>query len=180
MIEAYLKHQEERNSQGIPALPLTPEQTTDLCKLLQNPPASKEEFLLNLLKERVSPGVDPAAKVKAAFLAEIVKGTKKSPLVSKVDAVRILGTMLGGYNVGPLVDALKDAELANEAACALSGMTLVYDGFDRVVELSKSNAAAMKVLKSWADAEWFTKRQGVPETIKVKVFKVEGEINTDD
>ncbi len=180
MIEAYLAHEAERKAQGIPALPLNPEQTADLCNLLGNPPAGKEEFLLNLLKERVSPGVDPAAKVKAAFLAEIVKGTKKSPLVSKVDAVRILGTMLGGYNVGPLVDALKDAELANEAACALSGMTLVYDGFDQVVELSKSNAAAKKVLESWANAEWFTNRPGVPETIKVKVFKVEGEINTDD
>jgi len=180
MIEAYLKHEEERNAQGIPALPLSPEQTAELCQLLENPPKGREEFLVNLLKERVSPGVDPAAEVKAAFLAEIVKGTKKSPLVSKVEAVRILGTMLGGYNVGPLVDALKDAELAGDAACALSGMTLVYDGFDRVVELSKSNAAAMKVLTSWANAEWFTSRQGVPETIKVKVFKVEGEINTDD
>jgi aconitate hydratase 2/2-methylisocitrate dehydratase len=180
MIEAYLKHEEERASQGIPALPLTPEQTTELCKLLVAPPAGKEAFLLNLLKERISPGVDPAAEVKAAFLAEIIQGTKSSPLVSRVDAVRILGTMLGGYNVGPLVEALKDAVLADEAACALSGMTLVYDGFDRVVELSKSNAAAKKVLTSWANAEWFTSRQGVPATIKVKVFKVEGEINTDD
>ncbi len=180
MIEAYLKHEEERNAQGIPALPLTPEQTTDVCKLLENPPAGKEEFLVHLLKERVSPGVDPAAEVKAGFLAEIVKGTKKSPLVSKVDAIRLLGTMLGGYNVNPLVDALKDAELANDAACALSGMTLVYDGFDRVVELSKTNAAAKTVLTSWANAEWFTSRPGLPETIKVKVFKVEGEINTDD
>jgi len=180
MIEAYLAHQEERAAQGIPALPLSPEQTTELCNLLQSPPAGKEEFLLNLLKERVSPGVDPAAKVKAEFLAGIVNGSKKSPLISKIDAVRILGTMLGGYNVNPLVDALKDAELADEAACALSGMTLVYDGFDQVVALSASNAAAKKVLQSWADADWFTKRQGVPETIKVKVFKVEGEINTDD
>jgi len=180
MIEAYLKHEEERNAQGIPALPLSPEQTAELCNLLENPPAGREKFLVELLKERVSPGVDPAAEVKAAFLGAILKGAKKSPLVSKIDAVRILGTMIGGYNVGPLVDALTDAELADEAACALSGLTLVYDGFDRVVELSKSNAAAMKVLKSWADAEWFTRRQGVPETIKVKVFKVEGEINTDD
>jgi aconitate hydratase 2/2-methylisocitrate dehydratase len=180
MIEAYLKHEEERKALGIPALPLTPEQTGDLCKLLVNPPAGKEEFLVHLIKERVSPGVDPAAEVKAAFLAEIVKGAKKSPLISKVDAVRLLGTMLGGYNVYPLIDALKDAELAAEAATALSGMTLVYDGFDKVVELSKSNAAAKKVLESWANAEWFTNRPGVPETIKVKVFKVEGEINTDD
>ncbi|WP_243371210.1 bifunctional aconitate hydratase 2/2-methylisocitrate dehydratase [Geotalea sp. SG265] len=180
MIEAYLAHEAERKAQGIPALPLNPEQTADLCKLLENPPAGKEEFLLNLLKERVSPGVDPAAEVKAAFLAQIVKGTKKSPLVDRKEAIQILGTMMGGYNVAPLIDALGDAELADSAATALSGMTLVYDGFDRVVELSKSNAAAKKVLESWANAEWFTKRPGVPETIKVKVFKVEGEINTDD
>lgn len=180
MIEAYLAHEAERAAQGIPALPLSPEQTTELCKLLEAPPAGKEAFLLNLLKERVSPGVDPAAKVKAEFLAGILNGSKKSPLVSKVDAVRILGTMMGGYNVNPLVDALKDAELADEAACALSGMTLVYDGFDQVVALSSSNAAAKKVLTSWANAEWFTNKPGVPETIKVKVFKVEGEINTDD
>ena len=180
MIEAYLAHEAERAAQGIPALPLSPEQTAGLCELLVNPPAGKEAFLLNLLKERVSPGVDPAAKVKAEFLAGILNGSKNSPLVSKVDAVRILGTMMGGYNVNPLVDALKDAELADEAACALSGMTLVYDGFDQVVALSSSNAAAKKVLTSWANAEWFTNKPGVPETIKVKVFKVEGEINTDD
>ncbi|MCE1226768.1 MAG: bifunctional aconitate hydratase 2/2-methylisocitrate dehydratase [Geobacteraceae bacterium] len=180
MIEAYLAHEAERAAQGIPALPLSPEQTAELCALLEAPPAGKEAFLLNLLKERVSPGVDPAAKVKAEFLAAILNGSKKSPLVSKIDAVRILGTMMGGYNVNPLVDALKDAELADEAACALSGMTLVYDGFDQVVALSASNAAAKKVLTSWANAEWFTNKPGVPETIKVKVFKVEGEINTDD
>ncbi|HEY6871923.1 MAG TPA: bifunctional aconitate hydratase 2/2-methylisocitrate dehydratase [Geobacteraceae bacterium] len=180
MIEAYLQQEAERKALGIPALPLTPEQTAGLGKLLESPPAGKEEFLLNLLKERVSPGVDPAAEVKAAFLAEIIKGTKKSPLVSRVDAVRILGTMMGGYNVAPLVGALQDAELADEAATALSGMTLVYDGFDQVVALSKSNAAAKRVVESWANAEWFTKRPAVPETIKVKVFKVEGEINTDD
>jgi aconitate hydratase 2/2-methylisocitrate dehydratase len=180
MIEAYLAAEKERNAQGIPALPLTPEQTAELCNLLQAPPAGKEEFLLHLLKERVSPGVDPAAEVKAAFLAEVTKGTKKSPLVSRKDAVQILGTMMGGYNVAPLIDALKDVELADEAATALSGMTLVYDGFDAVLALSKSNAAAKRVAESWANAEWFTKRPAVPETIKVKVFKVEGEINTDD
>lgn len=136
MIEAYLAHEKERAAQGIPALPLTPEQTTGLCEQLVNPPAGQEAFLLTLLKERVSPGVDPAAEVKAAFLAEIIAGTKKSPLVTPVDAVRILGTMMGGYNVAPLVAALSNAALADEAACALSGMTLVYDGFDQVVELS--------------------------------------------
>ncbi|MDD2540624.1 MAG: bifunctional aconitate hydratase 2/2-methylisocitrate dehydratase [Desulfuromonadaceae bacterium] len=180
MIEAYLAHEKERAAQGIPALPLTPEQTTGLCDLLVNPPAGKEAFLLTLLKERVSPGVDPAAEVKAAFLADIVAGKKKSPLVSPVDAVRLLGTMMGGYNVAPLVAALSNPALADEAACALSGMTLVYDGFDQVVALSATNAAAKKVLTSWANAEWFTNKPSLAEIIKVKVYKVEGEINTDD
>ncbi len=180
MIQAYRAHEAERQAQGIPALPLNPEQTAQLCTLLETPPAGEEQFLLNLLKERVSPGVDPSAKVKAAFLDAIVKGTTTSPLISPVDAIRLLGTMMGGYNVTPLVEALTVASLADEAACALSGMTLVYDGFAQVVELAKSNAAAKKVLTSWANAEWFTNKAGVPATIKVKVYKVEGEINTDD
>ncbi|MBW4056269.1 MAG: bifunctional aconitate hydratase 2/2-methylisocitrate dehydratase [Proteobacteria bacterium] len=180
MIEAYLAHEKERAAQGIPALPLTPEQTTGLCDLLVNPPAGKEAFLLTLLKDRVSPGVDPAAEVKAAFLADIVSGKKKSPMVTPVDAIRMLGTMMGGYNVAPLVAALSNAALADEAACALSGMTLVYDGFDQVVALSATNAAAKKVLTSWANAEWFTTKPSLAEIIKVKVYKVEGEINTDD
>jgi aconitate hydratase 2/2-methylisocitrate dehydratase len=180
MIEAYLKHEEERKAQGIPALPLNPEQAADLCKLLQAPPAGKESFLLNLFKERISPGVDPAAEVKADFLGKLLKGAVSSPLIGKKDAVKILGTMIGGYNVKPLVEALKDAELADDAACALSGITLVYDAFDEVVALAKTNAAAKKVLTSWANAEWFTSKPALAETIKVKVYKVDGEINTDD
>src|SRR5512145_454033 len=181
MIEGYLKEEKERGALGIPPLPLNPEQTAGLCKLLQKPPKGKEEFLLALLKERVSPGVDPAAKVKAEFLAGIVSGKLKSPLVSPKDAVAILGTMLGGYNVPPLVAALKNRKLADDAAKALSGITLVYDAFDDVAALAKAkNAAAQKVMKSWAEAEWFTSRPGVPDAIKVKVFKVDGEINTDD
>jgi len=180
MIEAYLKQEAERKALGIPAKPLDPEQTAGLCKLLEAPPAGKEAFLLELLKERVSPGVDPAAEVKAAFLAGIVNGSLKSPLVSKKEAVQILGTMLGGYNVAPLITALKDAELAEEAVKALCGITLVYDAFDEVLALSKTNASAKKVLDSWAAAEWFTSKKGLPETVKVKVYKVEGEINTDD
>jgi aconitate hydratase 2/2-methylisocitrate dehydratase len=158
MIEAYLKHEEERKALGIPALPLNPEQTTGLCELLQNPPAGKEEFLMNLLTERISPGVDPAAEVKAAFLAEIVAGTKSSPLIDKVKAIQILGTMIGGYNVQPLIAALSDSDLADEAATALAGMTYVYDAAEQVVELSKNNAAAKKVVDSWANAEWFTSK----------------------
>jgi len=180
MIEAYLKLEEERNAQGIPALPLNPEQTAGLCDLLQSPPAGKEEFLMNLLTERISPGVDPAAEVKAAFLAEIVAGTKSSPLIDKVQAVQILGTMIGGYNVQPLISALGVAELADTAASALSAMTYVYDAAEQVIELAKSNAAAKKVVASWAKAEWFTSKPIMPEIITVKVFKVEGEINTDD
>src|SRR5450631_1163809 len=182
MIEAYLQHEKERAKQGIPALPLTPEQTTDLVKLLVKPPKGKEKFLLDLITNRVSPGVDPAAKVKAEFLGEIVSGKKKSPLIDPVAAIRMLGTMIGGYNVAPLVAALKDKKLAAEAACALSGIVLVYDAFDEVAKLATTgkNAAAAKVLKSWADADWFTKRKGVPDSIKVKIYKVDGEINTDD
>ena len=181
MIEAYLQHEKERASQGIPALPLTPEQTAELCKLLQKPPKGKEKFILSLLTDRVSPGVDPAAKVKAEFLGELVAGKVKSPLVTPKEAIKILGTMIGGYNVAPLVGALKDKALADDAAKALCGITLVYDAFDEVAALAKAkNAAAAKVLKSWAEAEWFTSRKGVPDTIKVKVYKVDGEINTDD
>ena len=149
MIDAYLMHEKERNAQGIPALPLNADQAAELCKLLQKPPKGQEQFLLGLLKERISPGVDPAAKVKAEFLAGIIDGSVKSPLVDAKAAVQILGTMIGGYNVAPLVNALKDKKLADEAACALSGITLVYDAFDEVAALAKAkNAAAAKVLKS--------------------------------
>jgi aconitate hydratase 2/2-methylisocitrate dehydratase len=181
VIEAYLKHEAERKALGIPAKPLDPAQTKDLVKLFEAPPAGREAFLLGLLAERVSPGVDPAAEVKAAFLAEIAKGTKRSPLVDRKAAVRMLGTMMGGYNVPPLVAALQDPELADEAAKALARTTYVYDAFDQVLALAKGgNAAAKRVVESWAKAEWFTSREGVPATVKVKVFKVDGEINTDD
>ena len=180
MIDAYLKHEAERKAMGIPAKPLEPEQTREVCKLLEAPPPGREKFLLELLTNRVSPGVDPSAEVKAGFLAAIVRGTRSSPLVSKKDAVRLLGTMMGGYNVEPLVEALSTPGLVDEAAHALSFTTQVYDAFDQVVALAKTNAAAKKVLDAWANGEWFTARAGVPAQVKVKVFKVEGEINTDD
>ena len=181
MIDVYLKHVEERKALGVPPRSLDPEQTRDLCKLLQKPPKGQEQFLLDLVRNRVSPGVDPAAEVKAGFLAEIVKGSKKSPLLGKKEAVEMLGTMGGGYNVPPLVAALKVKALAEDASRALSRLTYVYDAFDDVAALAKAkNAAARKVLESWAAAEWFTGRPGVPETVKLKVFKVDGEINTDD
>jgi aconitate hydratase 2/2-methylisocitrate dehydratase len=180
MIEKYLQHEAERKALGIPARPLDPEQTSELCRLLENPPEGKGEFLLYLLKERVSPGVDHSAEVKAAFLDRIVNGSVHSPLVSRSDAIKILGTMLGGYNIAPLIRSLNDPELAEEAAHALSRITLVYDGFDEVATLAKTNTHAGKVLESWSNAYWFTIKPGMAETIKVKVFKVDGEINTDD
>jgi len=180
MIEAYLKHEQARNGKGIPALPLNPTQTEQLCKLLVNPEAGKEEFLLNLFKERIAPGVDDATKVKAEFLGKILDNEVSSPLISKEDAIQILSTMMGGYNVSILVKMLKDEEYADLAATALSKIVLVYEAFDTVAELAKTNEAAKKVLTSWANAEWFTSKAELPEIIKVKVFKVEGEINTDD
>ena len=180
MIDAYLKHVEERKALGIPARPLDPQQTRELCTLLESPPKGQEQLLLGLLRDRVSPGVDPAAKVKAEFLGAGAAGAKKCPVISPKEAVHLLGTMLGGYNVPPLVKALQEPALADEAARALSTCITVYDGFDDVARLAKGNAAARKVLESWANAEWFTSKPGVPETVKVKVFKVDGEINTDD
>ncbi len=180
MIEQYRIHENERSAQGIPALPLTAEQTGSLCELLQNPPAGEEKFLKELLIERVSPGVDPAAKVKAEFLDAVLKGDKKSPLINEFEAIEILGMMVGGYNVFPLIDALGRPSQAEKAADILSKITLVYDGFDAVEKLAKNNAAAMRVLKSWAEGEWFTSKAPLPETMTVKVYKVDGEINTDD
>ena len=181
MIEAYLNHVEERKALGVPAKPLDAEQTKELVKLLQKPPKGREEFLLDLIQNRVSPGVDPAAEVKAAFLADIVKGKAKCPMIDKNKAIGLLGTMGGGYNVPPLVATLKVKGLAEAAAKALSHITYVYDAFDDVAALAKAkNAAAKSVIEAWANAEWFTSRKGVPELIKVKVFRVDGEINTDD
>ncbi|MRR34465.1 bifunctional aconitate hydratase 2/2-methylisocitrate dehydratase [bacterium] len=180
MIEKYLEHEAERKALGIPPLPLDPEQTRQLCGLLSNPPAGSEGLLLHLLKERISPGVDPAAKVKADYLAGIVSGRETSPLVSPLEAIQTLGTMLGGYNVKPLIEALGQEGLADEAVQALSRTILVYDAFDGVLGLSRSLPAARKVLESWAAADWFTSRPAIPELIRVRVFKVEGEINTDD
>ena len=181
VIDAYQKHVEERSAQGIPPRALDPEQTREVAKLLVKPPKGQEAFLLSLLRDRVSPGVDPSAEVKAGFLAEIVGGKKKSPVISKKDAIFMLGTMGGGYNVPPLVAALKVKGLAEDAAAALRGLTYVYEAFDDVAALAKAkNAAARSVVESWAAAEWFTSRAGIPDSLKVKVFKVDGEINTDD
>lgn len=180
MLEAYLQHEAERKEQGVPPLPLNPEQTQQLCQMLQDPPAGKEDFLLYLLKERISPGVDPAAEVKANFLGDIIAGKAKSPLISRQDAVDILGTMMGGYNIQYLIDALKEDDLAEKAVSALSNMILIYDAFDQVNELAKTNAAAKRVVESWANADWFSNKPPMPKTFTVKVFRVDGETNTDD
>lgn len=180
MLESYFKHEAERQKQGVPPLPLSPEETEEVCKLLENPPAGKEELLLNLLRNRVSPGVDASAKVKAAWLTKVAEREISSPLLSKTEAVFLLGTMLGGYNIEPLLGFLEDEELAGESAKTLKQIILVYSAFDKVVEMSKSNRYAKEVLTSWADGDWFLSRPKFPEKLSVKVFKVDGEVNTDD
>ena len=180
MLDSYFKNEVERKKQGIPPLPLDPEQTEEVCKLLENPHEGKEEILLNMIENRVAPGVDPAAKVKAEWLAKFARGDVSSPLVSKRKAIFLLGTMLGGYNVEPLISFLEDEELAGEAVKALSHTILVYNAFDRIVEMSKSNRYAKEVLTSWANGDWFLSNPELPGKVSLKVFKVEGEINTDD
>ena len=181
MLEAYRQHVAERAALGVPPKPLDDKQTAELVTLLKNPPAGEEAFLVDLLENRVPAGVDQAAYVKAAFLAAVAKGEATSPLVTKARAVYLLGTMLGGYNVAPLVDLLDDAELAAGAAEALKKTLLVFESFHDVAEKAKSgNGAAQGVMQSWADGEWFTSRPEVPAEITVTVFKVTGETNTDD
>ncbi|MFN3361611.1 MAG: bifunctional aconitate hydratase 2/2-methylisocitrate dehydratase [Pseudanabaenaceae cyanobacterium] len=180
MLADYRAQVAQRLAQGIPPLPLTAEQTAALCDLLQHPPAGEEEFLLHLLQERVPPGVDQAAYVKAGFLAAVAKGEITSPIVSPELAVDLLGTMVGGYNVQPLIDLLADGQLGARAARSLSRILLVFDSFHQIVELAQTNANARAVLHSWAAGEWFTDRPPLPAKITVTVFKVAGEINTDD
>ncbi|AFZ15438.1 aconitase [Crinalium epipsammum PCC 9333] len=183
MLEAYRQHVAERAKLGIPPLPLDAQQTSELCELLKNPPAGEEETLLELLRDRIPPGVDSAAYVKAGFLTAIAKGEITSSLVSPIYAVELLGTMIGGYNVQSLIDLLQfnqNASLQEAAAKALSKMVLVYDAFHDVEELAKTNSYAQQVIEAWETAEWFTSRPPVPEAITVTVFKVPGETNTDD
>jgi aconitate hydratase 2/2-methylisocitrate dehydratase len=179
VLEDYKKHCKEREEMGIPPLPLDAEQTAAVINLLKND-HDENELLLFLLKERVPAGVDDAAYVKAGFLSDLTKGETESPYISKEDAVAILGTMLGGYNIQPLIDCLEINELADDAAAALSNTLLIFDSFNDIFELSKTNEHAKKVINSWANAEWFTSKEDIPENIKLTVFKVPGEINTDD
>jgi aconitate hydratase 2 / 2-methylisocitrate dehydratase len=183
MLESYRQHVAERAALGIPPLPLSAEQAADLCDLLKNPPADEAETLLELLRDRIPPGVDQAAYVKAGFLSAIAKGTATSSLISPKSAVELLGTMMGGYNVRSLIDLIQveDSEIAQTAAEALSKTLLVYDAFHDVQELAENGQVyAQQVMQSWADAEWFTSRPELAEAITVTVFKVPGETNTDD
>ena len=181
MLENYRKHVENRAAQGVVPQPLNEQQTADLVELLKNPPAGEDATLLDLLENRIPPGVDQAAYVKAAFLAAIVKGETTSPLVSKQKAIELLGHMQGGYNVEPLIQALDDQELAKDAGKALKKTLLVFDAFNDVTDKAEAgNEVAKEVLQSWANAEWFTSRPEVPKKATYKTFKVTGETNTDD
>ena len=179
MLENYKKHVKERAKENIPPLPLDAEQTSELVNLLKSE-HDESEFLLFLLKERVPAGVDQSAYVKAAFLSDITSGQASSPYIDKKSAVKILGTMLGGYNIEPLIKCLQIDELGEEAANALSKTLLIFDSFNEIFELSKTNKHAKKVINAWAEGEWFTKKSDMPEQIKLTVYKVPGEINTDD
>ena len=181
MLESYRAHVAERAALGIPPLPLTAKQTEELIELLKNPPPGEAQALVELITYRVPAGVDDAAKVKAEFLARVAKGAESCALISKTKATELLGTMLGGYNVKPMIDVLGDAEVGAVAAEGLKKTLLVFDFFHDVKELAdKGNANAKSVLQSWADGEWFTSRPEVLASQKLTVFKVTGETNTDD
>ncbi|WP_022981636.1 bifunctional aconitate hydratase 2/2-methylisocitrate dehydratase [Ideonella sp. B508-1] len=181
MLQAYRQHVAERAALGIPPLALDAKQVAELIELIKNPPAGEEAFLLDLLTHRVPPGVDDAAKVKASFLAAVAHGDVKVALISKAKATELLGTMVGGYNVHPLIELLDDAEVADVAAAGLKKTLLMFDYFNDVATKAKAgNAKAKEVIQSWADAEWFTSRPEVEKKITITVFKVPGETNTDD
>ncbi len=181
VLEAYRKHVEERAAEGVPPQPLNAEQTAGLIELLKNPPAGEEEFLLDLLVNRVPPGVDEAAYVKAGFLSAIAKGEATSPLLDKQRAVELLGTMQGGYNIATMVELLDNEELAAAAAKELKHTLLMFDAFHDVADRAKKgNSQAKAVLESWAAAEWFINKPEVPAKLSLAVFKVPGETNTDD
>ena len=181
MLKGYREHVAERAALGIPPLPLSAHQTAELIELLKNPPPGEEAFLVDLLTNRVPAGVDDAARVKASYLSAVAHGDEKCPLISAEQATQLLGTMLGGYNVEPLIDLLDDPQVGTVAADGLKKTLLVFDQFHDVKEKAdQGNANAKAVLQSWADAEWFTSRPEVPESLKITVFKVTGETNTDD
>lgn len=181
MLNAYREHVADRAAQGIVPKPLSAEQVADLVELLKTPPAGEEEFILDLISNRVPAGVDEAAYVKAGFLSAIAKGETSSPLIDRAAAVKLLGTMLGGYNISTLVELLDDSELASAAADELNHTLLMFDAFHDVAEKAKNgNSNAQSVLQSWADAEWFTSKPEIPPKLTVAVYKIPGETNTDD
>lgn len=181
MLQAYVEHVAERAALGIPPLPLSAKQTADLVELLKNPSTAQADFLLNLISHRVPAGVDDAAKVKASYLAAVALGKEKCLVISREMATQLLGTMLGGYNISPLIELLDDPQVGTIAAEGLKKTLLMFDQFHDVKEKAdKGNANAKAVLQSWADAEWFTSRPEVPQSLKLTVFKVTGETNTDD
>jgi aconitate hydratase 2/2-methylisocitrate dehydratase len=181
VLEEYRKHVEERAAEGIVPKPLSADQVAGLVELLKNPPAGEDAFLLDLLTNRVPAGVDEAAYVKAAFLTDVAKGNTACSLVSRVEATRLLGTMLGGYNIPPLVELLDDADVGKTSAEALKSTLLMFDAFHDVEEKRQAgNPQAQEVMESWANAEWFLNKPEIPAEIKVTVYKVPGETNTDD
>ena len=181
MLQAYRTHVAERAALGIPPQPLSAMQTAELIELLKNPPAGEDATLVELITHRIPAGVDAAAMVKASFLAAVAHGTEACPLISRAHATTLLGTMLGGYNIGPMIALLDDAAVAAEAAAGLKKTLLMFDQFHDVKEKAdKGNAFAKAVIQSWADAEWFTSRPEVPKSITLTIFKVAGEVNTDD
>ena len=181
MLTAYRQHVTERAALGIPPLPLNAKQVGELIELIKNPPAGEGDFLVDLITYRVPAGVDNAAKVKASYLAAVAHGTETTPLLSREKATQLLGTMLGGYNISPMVDLLGDAVVGVIAATGLKKTLLMFDQFHDVKDKAdKGNANAKDVMQSWADAEWFTSRPQVPQSITITVFKVTGETNTDD
>ncbi|MBF0382747.1 MAG: bifunctional aconitate hydratase 2/2-methylisocitrate dehydratase [Magnetococcales bacterium] len=180
MLKEYRQHVAEREQEGVPPLPLNAAQTTELVALLKNPPAGEEATLVDLITNQVPPGVDDASAVKATFLAEVAKGSVSCSVIDREAAVKLLGTMIGGYNVKPLIDLLDDSAMAPGAVDALSNTLLVYDAFKDVVAKSGSNANAKQVLENWANATWFTSKPEMAEEVTVTVFKVPGETNTDD
>jgi aconitate hydratase 2/2-methylisocitrate dehydratase len=165
MLEAYFAMEKERAAAGLPPLPLTPREVEEVCRALETAAKDEGAALRGLLEDRVAPGVDAAAKVKAGWLAAVAKGAVRAPAVPRQDAVRILGTMLGGYNVDPLVDALSDKAVAAAAAEALKRIVLVYGRFDAIAGLAATNPFAKAVLESWAAGEWFLGRPAFPETL---------------
>ncbi len=180
MLVSYRQHVTERAAQGLPPLPLNAKQAAELVELLKHPPAGEGELLLELITQRVPPGVDQAAYVKAGFLAALASNEAHSPLITRRRAVELLGAMLGGYNIHPLIDLLDDAELAPVAAEALGHTLLIFDAYHDVVNKAKKNRHAQQVLQSWAEAAWFTRRAPLADEITVTVFKAPGETNTDD